>query len=135
MLINSQETTTREKLIVIVEDDANLAIMFRDMLQHAGRWKLRFFSDGQDARTSLPQLQADLILLDVGLPNLDGASLYKMLRGHSKTKNTPIIVITGSQDWELHRMGLQTGLLLRKPFEMKELLVMIRALLEDQEMH
>ena len=116
-------------LIAIVEDDAALAGMFPDMLGYAGECRLHIFSDGQEARTSLPELRADLILLDVGLPNLDGASRYKILRGHSNTRNTPIIVITGSHDWELHRMGLQTGLLLRKPFEMEELLRMIRALL------
>ncbi len=126
-------TSSTEMLIAIVEDDAALAGMFRDMLGCAGNWRLHIFSDGQEARTTLPELRADLILLDVGLPNLDGASLYKILRGHSNTKNTPIIVITGSHDWELHRMGLQTGLLLRKPFEMEELLRMIRALLPFQE--
>jgi DNA-binding response OmpR family regulator len=126
-------TSSSDMLIAIVEDDAALASMFCDMLGCAGNWRLHIFSDGQEARTSLPELRADLILLDVGLPNLDGASLYKILRGHSNTKNTPIIVITGSHDWELHRMGLQTGLLLRKPFEMEELLRMIRALLPFQE--
>lgn len=126
-------TSSSDMLIAIVEDDAALAGMFWDMLGCVGNWRLHIFSDGQEARTSLPELRADLILLDVGLPNLDGASLYKILRGHSNTKNTPIIVITGSHDWELHRMGLQTGLLLRKPFEMEELLRMIRALLPFQE--
>ncbi|HEX6553456.1 MAG TPA: response regulator [Ktedonobacteraceae bacterium] len=126
-------TSSTEMLIAIVEDDAALAGMVRDMLGYAGNWRLHIFSDGQEARTTLPELRADLILLDVGLPNLDGASLHKILRGHSNTKNTPIIVITGSHDWQLHRMGLQTGLLLRKPFEMEELLRMIRALLPFQE--
>jgi DNA-binding response OmpR family regulator len=129
----SGPTSNRDTLIAIVEDDARLAAMFRDLLTRAGNWRLHIFSDGQEARTSLPELKADLILLDVGLPNLDGASLFKILRGHSNTKNTPIIVITGSHDWELHRMGLQTGLLLRKPFEMEELLRMIKALLPCQE--
>jgi len=64
----------------------------------------------------------------------DGASLFKILRGHSNTKHTPIIVITGSQEWQLHRMGLQTGLLLRKPFEIEALLRMIQALFPCQEM-
>jgi DNA-binding response OmpR family regulator len=127
-------TSGSDRLIAIVEDDARLACMFRDVLGRAGNWRLRVFSDGQEARTSLPELNADLILLDVGLPNLDGASLFKILRGHSNTKNTPIIVITGSQEWQLHRMGLQTGLLLRKPFEMEELLRMIQALFPFQEM-
>ncbi len=129
----SRPTSNSDTLIAIVEDDARLAGMFRDLLGCAGNWRLHIFSDGQEARTSLPELKADLILLDVGLPNLDGASLFKILRGHSNTKNTPIIVITGSHDWELHRMGVQTGLLLRKPFEMEELLRMIKALLPFQE--
>jgi DNA-binding response OmpR family regulator len=126
-------TSSSDKLIAIVEDDAKLAGMFSEVLALAGNWRLRVFSDGQVARTSLPELNADLILLDVGLPNLDGASLFKILRGHSDTKNIPIIVITGSHEWQLQRMGLQTGLLLRKPFEMEELLRMIRALFPCQE--
>jgi len=120
------------KLIAIVEDDVNMTGLFYDMLERAGSWQLRVFNDGQEAKACLPDLGAHLILLDVGLPNLDGASLYKILRGHSNTKNTPIIVITGSYDWELHRMGLQTGLLLRKPFHIEELLRMIQALLPEE---
>ncbi len=131
MAIEPRNIRDGEKLIAIVEDDAKLAVMFCDMLSQAGGWRLHVFSDGQDAKARLPDLGANLILLDVNLPNLDGASLYKILRGHSNTKNTPIIVITGSYDWELHRMGLQTGLLLRKPFEMDELLRMISALLPE----
>ncbi len=127
-----QETRGGEKVIAIVEDDPRLLDMFHDMLDIAGAWRLHVFSDGQDAKDRLPDLGAHLILLDVGLPNLDGVSLYKILRGHSNTRNTPIIVITGSHDWELHRMGLQTGLLLRKPFRMEELLWMIHALLPEE---
>ncbi len=136
MAVDQHEQYNNCKLIAVVEDDANLAVMFRDMLdmlKEHGYWRLRVFSDGQDAIDHLPNLGAHLILLDVGLPNLDGISLYKMLRGHSNTKNTPIIVITGSQDWELHRKGLQTGILLRKPFSMEQLLFMIHALLPDDE--
>lgn len=123
------EALEKRKLIAIVEDDPRLAKMFYDMLEVCGDWRLCFFADGQAAKDQLPGIRADLILLDVGLPGLDGGSLYKILRGHSSTKNTPIIVITGSHEWELHRMGLQTGLLLRKPFNMHELVSMIRALL------
>lgn len=119
------------KLIAIVEDDPELAILFRDALQFEHGFQLRFFSDGQLARDQLPDLRADLILLDVGLPNLDGVSLYKILRGHNHTRHTPIIIITGRHDWQLHRMGLHTGLFLRKPFKMQELLVIIRALLGE----
>lgn len=121
-----------QKLIAIVEDDPRLAEMFCNILQFFGHWRFQMFSDGQAAKDQLPMIGADLILLDVGLPNLDGVSLYKILRGHSKTRNTPIVVITGSHDWELHRMGLQTGLLLRKPFNVQELVGIIRALLPEE---
>jgi DNA-binding response OmpR family regulator len=126
------EALEKRKLIAIVEDDPHLAEMFCDMLKFFGQWRLQIFSDGQTAKDQLPNLGADLILLDVGLPNLDGISLYKILRGHSNTRRTPIIVITGSHDWELHRMGLQSGILLRKPFNMQELIRIIRALLPEE---
>lgn len=126
------EALEKTKLIAIVEDDLRLAQMFCDTLQFFGDWRFQVFQDGKAAKDELPKLGADLILLDVGLPNLDGVSLYKILRGHSDTKNTPIIVITGSHEWELHRMGLKSGLLLRKPFTMEDLVTIIRALLLEE---
>ncbi|HEY1349453.1 MAG TPA: response regulator [Ktedonobacteraceae bacterium] len=132
MVVDWQKPSDANRLIAIVEDDAELLDLFRDILERDGRWRLHFFSDGQDAMDHLPELGAHLILLDVGLPNLDGVSLYRILRGHNSTRNTPIILITGSYDWELQRMGLQTGLLLRKPFRLQELLFMIQAILGDE---
>ncbi|GCE18423.1 response regulator transcription factor [Dictyobacter kobayashii] len=126
------EALDERKLIAIVEDDPRLTEMFCDVLKFFGQWRVHIFSDGQIAKDQLPHVGADLVLLDVGLPSLDGGSLYKYLRGHSNTKNTPIIVMTGSRDWELHRMGLQAGILLRKPFNMQELVSIIRALLPEE---
>src|SRR6266699_3734807 len=132
VVVNWQKPPNNDKLIAVVEDDAKLADLFRDILECDGRWRLHIFTDGKDAKDHLPQLGASLIVLDVGLPNLDGVSLYKILRGHSNTKNIPIIVITGSHEWELHRMGLKTGFLLRKPFNMHELISIIHALLPEE---
>jgi DNA-binding response OmpR family regulator len=134
VVVDWQKPSDNGRIIAIVEDDAQLISLFHDALERDGRWSLRIFSDGQEARDQLPKLGAHLILLDVGLPNLDGVSLYKILRGHSDTRHTPIIVITGSYDWELQRMGLQTGLLLRKPFRIQELLFLIQAVLGDENM-
>ena len=132
MVVDWQKPSNNGRVIAIVEDDAQLISLFRDVFEREGCWCLHIFNDGQEARDQLPKLGAHLILLDVGLPNLDGVSLYKILRGHNDTRHTPIIVITGSHDWELQRMGLQTGLLLRKPFKIQELLFMIQAILGDE---
>jgi len=128
---NTGTEREKRKIIAVVEDDARLIEMFSDILAFSGQWQLHTFSDGESARDEIPNLGAHLIILDVGLPNLDGASLYKILRGHSHTRATPIIVVTGSHDWELHRMGLQAGFLLQKPFSPTDLLDMIQALLPE----
>ena len=126
------EAVEKRKLIAVVEDDPDLAELFYNILEYLGSWRIKIFPDGQSAKDHLPEMGAQLILLDVGLPNLDGVSLYKILRGHSNTKNIPVVFITGSYEWELHRMGLQTGLLLRKPFNVQELLSIVRALLPEE---
>jgi DNA-binding response OmpR family regulator len=126
------ELVDKRKLIAVVEDDPYLTTMFCEALPLFGPWRFEMIADGQKAKNELPSMQADLILLDVGLPSLDGVSLFKILRGHSKTKHTPIVVISGSHEWELHRMGLQTGILLRKPFDIQELVGIIQALLPNE---
>lgn len=122
-----QNDASSPRHIAVVEDDAHLSGLLQDMFKKYPHWQLTFFSDGEQASQAIPRLRPHLILLDIGLPNLDGAALYKILRGHNSTRHTPIIVITGSHDWQLHRMGLQTGLFLRKPFKLQELLFMMRA--------
>ncbi len=113
--------------IAIVEDDPEISELLQQAFKEYPHWQLTFFSDGERASYAIPGLHPHLILLDIGLPNLDGAALYKILRGHNSTRHTPIIVITGKHDWQLHRMGLQTGLFLRKPFKIQDLLFMMRA--------
>jgi DNA-binding response OmpR family regulator len=100
VVVNWQQTSNNSRLIAVVEDDAKLADLFRDILECDGRWRLHIFTNGQDAKDRLPAL---------------GASL---------------IVITGSHDWELQRRGLQMGILLPNPFNVQELLFMISALLD-----
>lgn len=128
-------TQEQRKTIVLVEDDAGLISLFSDIISFSKQWQLHIFSDGILAKENLVKMDSHLIILDIGLPSLDGASLYKMLRGHSNTKHIPILVITGCYEWELQRMGLQPGYLLRKPFSIHELLAMIQALLSSESLH
>ena len=137
-IVADGQTQEQRKNIVLVEDDAGLISLFSDTISFSKQWQLHIFSDGILAKENLVKMDAHLIhliILDIGLPSLDGASLYKMLRGHSGTKHIPILVITGCYEWELQRMGLQPGYLLRKPFSIHELLAMIQALLSLESTH
>ena len=122
-----QHDVPSPRQIAIVEDDPEISELLQNTFKQYPHWQLTFFSDGEQASHAIPGLCPHLILLDIGLPNLDGADLYKMLRGHNNTRHTPIIVITGKHDWQLRRMGLHTGLFLHKPFKLQELLFMMRA--------
>ena len=134
-IVADSQTQEQRKNIVLVEDDAGLIALFSDTISFSKQWQLHIFSDGILAKENLVKMDAHLVILDIGLPSLDGASLYKMLRGHSSTKHIPILVITGCYEWELQRMGLQPGYLLRKPFSIHELLAMIQALLSSEVLH
>jgi DNA-binding response OmpR family regulator len=127
-------TTLPSKLIAVVEDDRELATLFQAALEEFGLWRVVLLHDGAEAFQHLPTLRADLIVLDVGLPNLDGISLYRMLQGHRATSQTPILIVTASYEWQLRRQGLEpdTIAVLRKPFDMDNLLERVKRLLTSQ---
>jgi two-component system, chemotaxis family, chemotaxis protein CheY len=119
------------RLIAIVEDDDTLATTFQQVLEDERGWETVVLGDGAEAMRVLPETRPDMILLDVTLPGLDGVSLYRMLRGRRETWSIPILIVTASHEWELQRLGLEPGQLLRKPFELDDLLAAIERLLPD----
>ncbi len=120
------------RLIAIVEDDDMLAMTFRQVIEEERGWSTLVLGDGEEAMHVLPSVRPDMILLDVSLPGLDGVSLYRMLRGRRETADTPILIVTASHEWELQRLGLESHQLLRKPFELDDLLMAIESLLPNE---
>jgi DNA-binding response OmpR family regulator len=123
--------TRNAQLIAIVEDDQTLAGTYQQVLEEEGGWRTLVVDDGEEALHRLPELHPDLILLDMMLPGLDGAALYRLLRARPETARTPILIVTASQVWKLHRVGLEPSAYLHKPFEVADLLSAVAALLAD----
>jgi len=94
-------------------------------------WDTMVVGDGQEALRVLPEAHPDMILLDMTLPGLDGISLYRMLRARRETATTPILIVTAHHAWELQRNGLEPHQLLRKPFDIDELLTAIETLMDS----
>ena len=128
---DQQEPARLTKLIAVVEDDDTLAKTFCQVLEEERGWATLVLGDGEDALRMLPEIRPDMILLDMTLPGLDGVSLYRMLRARRETATTPILIVTASHEWELQRVGLEPGQLLRKPFDLDDLLLAVEALLQD----
>jgi two-component system, OmpR family, response regulator RegX3 len=110
--------------LLLVEDDDSIAVPLVEGLEYAG-FRVRRVATGRDALAAAP---ADLVLLDLGLPDLDGGEVCRRLREKSAA---PIIVVSARGD-ELDRvLLLELGAddYVVKPFGIRELVARIRAVL------
>ncbi|SKB13962.1 Multi-component transcriptional regulator, winged helix family [Planktothrix sp. PCC 11201] len=118
--------------VLLVEDDPDLAETLVVALVHQG-YTVDRATDGRDGWEKAQKLTYDLMILDVGLPHLDGISLCKKLR--SQNIINPIILLTAYNHREDKVKGFDAGAddYVVKPFDIQELLARIRAILRRQQ--
>ena len=114
--------------ILIVEDDAMLADAMSRALRQSAHMVHRA-ANGQDADRALVGNEYDLVLLDVGLPHLDGFEVLKRLR--ARRNKVPVMMLTVRDTVDDRVAGLDLGAddYLTKPFELSELEARVRALI------
>jgi two-component system, OmpR family, alkaline phosphatase synthesis response regulator PhoP len=119
------------KTVLIVDDEAKILRLARDYLEHAG-FAVSTADAGKAALATARGAKPDLIVLDLGLPDLDGLDVIRALR---KESNVPIIVLTARGDESDKLVGLELGAddYLTKPFSPKELVARVRAVLRRTE--
>lgn len=119
--------------LLIAEDDQVLRDALEEQLKQAG-YTVSCAEDGATARQMLEQNAYDAILLDVGLPVLDGISLLTWAR--QRLGAVPVMMITARDDVSDRVKGLTAGAddYLTKPFDMQELLARVEALLRRARM-
>lgn len=115
------------KQILVVDDEPRIAEICRDYLQRAG-FKVITAASGADALALARTKQPDLIVLDLGLPNMDGLDVTRALR---KRSSVPIIMLTARVEESDTLIGLELGAddYMTKPFSPKELVARVRAVL------
>ncbi|MFC5696666.1 response regulator [Pseudomonas sp. GCM10022186] len=118
------------KSILLVDDDQEIRELLETYLSRAG-FQVRSVADGQGFRRAMGEEAADLVILDVMLPDEDGFSLCRWVRAHQRVAQVPIIMLTASSDEADRVIGLELGAddYLGKPFSPRELLARIKALL------
>jgi len=117
-------------LIMVVEDEADLALMLRYNLEAKG-YQVKVAGDGDEAADMIRDLVPDLILLDWMLPGVSGIELCRRWRARADTARVPIIMLTARGVEEERIRGLHTGAddYIVKPFSLPELLARIKAVL------
>ncbi len=118
---------TQPSRILVVDDDADLRLLLSDYLRREG-YEVSAVEDGAAMHAWLAQETADLLILDLMLPGEDGLTLARRLR---KDSQVPIIMLSARGDDVDRIVGLEVGAddYLAKPFNPRELLARIRAVL------
>src|SRR2546430_2575799 len=117
--------------ILVVDDESKIVQLARDYLEHSG-FKVVAAADGNSALAAARSEKPDLIVLDLGLPGLNGLDVARVLRRDSRV---PIIMLTARADESDKLVGLELGAddYITKPFSPKELVARVRAVLRRSE--
>ena len=113
---------TPHRTILIVDDDEPFRRMMGVALRFAG-FQTREARSGMEALAMLDRWRADLVVLDLVLPGVDGLAVREELASHPGTRTLPVVIVTGSQ---LNLDGVDAACILRKPFTMDELVTAVR---------
>ncbi len=116
--------------VLVVDDDPTVTEALRIRLK-SSNYRVICAHGGAAAYWAAMEQKPDLITLDIGLPELDGADLLKKLKSHPATRRIPVIVLTGNTDRSAKKelLNLGAAAYLTKPFRSSDLLIKIENIL------
>ena len=122
------------KTILIVDDELSILVPLQFLMEKEG-YSAKIAQSGKDAIDKIPEIQPDLILLDIMLPDLDGYEIYQMIRQREEWKSIRINFLTAKTREADMAKGLAMGAdaYITKPFSNTELVEKIKALIGPEE--
>src|SRR5262249_51226863 len=104
--MKNADTSTQSKSVFLVDDDSSAVNLYSNRLEQAGFRTASAFDAG-DALEALPNLSADLIILDLMLPKPGGFKLLEAIRSNSRHKATPVLVLSNAYLPEMAQKALR----------------------------
>lgn len=122
-MVTEADTKNRSKKIIVVEDDLDISHLLQLELSEAG-FAVEAFETGMRGLAAVREQSPDLVILDLGLPDLSGAEIARRIR---QTGDTPIIILTAADDVGTKVEMLNAGAddYLAKPFHAEELIARV----------
>ncbi|HEY3073243.1 MAG TPA: response regulator transcription factor [Candidatus Limnocylindrales bacterium] len=119
------------KTILVVDDEPKIVELARDYLEHAG-FSVMTSGDGPSAVATVGGRHPDLVVLDLGLPGMDGLDVMRAIRRDSEI---PVVMLTARDDEVDKLLGLELGAddYITKPFSPRELVARVRAVMRRTE--
>ena len=120
-----------KKKVLVVDDDESIARIIKDYLQEKGYAVTVAYNGGSGLR-SAEEVQPDIIILDVEMPDMTGFEVCKKIREIAPLRNTPVIMLTARSAEDDELQGLQSGAddYLTKPFKPARLLARLQTAIE-----
>lgn len=125
----------RPTTIVIVEDNEAIAQLVQDLLVEELSCEALVAGDGFSGLELIKKTRPDLVILDVGLPGLDGFQVHDFLREDRHLKFTPILILTASDYPASYFLERRIPHHIRKPFDLEDLLAHVERLLSREYTH
>src|SRR5213595_3512650 len=119
-------------VLLLVEDDDAIGRLVKSYLEQQDGWRVLWLRSGEDAIAELRRHPVRLVVLDIGLPGIDGLEVCRTMRAHSKV---PIVMLTARDEEPDRVAGLELGAddYVSKPFSPRELSARIKAILRRSE--
>jgi DNA-binding response OmpR family regulator len=119
-------------VLLLVEDDDAIGRLVKSYLEQQDGWRVLWLRTGEEAIVELRRHPVRLVVLDIGLPGIDGFEVCRTLRAHSKV---PIVMLTARDEEPDRVAGLELGAddYVSKPFSPRELAARIKAILRRAE--
>jgi len=124
----------KKQKILIIEDETDIREAFYRLLQPY--YKVYVAESGEEGLSMAEEISPDLILLDIIMPGMDGVTVCEILRAKTKTRETPVIIITATDDEDRRAKSFLAGAddVVSKPIKIKEFLARIQTKLKKIEL-
>lgn len=119
------------KVILVIEDDATMRSALKRIFESDG-YLVKLAADGGELSTALDDVPPDLILMDVGLPWMNGFELAQLLKEHKDLNKIPLVFVSGKTSEEDMKQAFDIGAddYIKKPFDIDKLRKTVQTLLK-----
>ncbi len=124
-----QASSTSERTVLIVDDDRDVGDILQKIILDQTDYKVVWIAESDLALDAAWYLRPSLLLLDYMLPSIDGLDLYDRLQGMEGMRGVPTVLISASETLPFEELRARGIYLLKKPFELGDLLDMVAQLL------
>ena len=124
-----QASSTSERIVLIVDDDRDVGDILQKIILDQTDYKVVWIAESDLALDAAWYLRPSLLLLDYMLPSIDGLDLYDRLQGIEGMRGVPTVLISASETLPFEELRARGIYLLKKPFELGDLLDMVAQLL------